>query len=94
MHNISVRPKKNKSKTVYRNLFYLFVGGLFVYFWKFVNQTLDQSVYAIIFCFLFLMGISAVLGWRMYKEPDFKPDSNPKKPDAETAEEIETEKTK
>jgi len=92
MHNTSIRPRKNKSKSVYRNLFSMFVVGLFVYFWLFVRQDLNQGALEIIFCFLFLIGCSTILGWRMQKEQDFEPDST--KPDAAVDETEETtEKT-
>jgi len=84
MTETQTRMHRNKNKATYRWLFIVFVFCLVVYFWLFVGQALNQSTLAIIFCFLFLIAGSAILGWRMHKEPDFEADvSASEQPEAE-----------
>ena len=70
----NTRLRRNKNKAAYRLLFFVFVLCLIVYFWLFVAKAIDQNAITITFCYLFLVGGSVVLGWRMQQEPDFEID--------------------
>lgn len=74
MTETQTRMCRNKNKAAYRWLFIIFVSCLVVYFWLFVGQALNQSTASVIFCFLFLIAGSTILGWRMHQEPDFEAD--------------------
>ena len=64
------RQKRNKDKGVYRILFAIAVTCLLLFFWLDIAQSVTLSTVKTFFAYIFLMALSIILGWRLWKEQE------------------------